>query len=383
MGILSKDLPAALRAGVSVAAPLLVVLLIDRPHWSMYAAFGAFTSLYGRTRTGRSRLAMQSGAAAALVLAVLIGVLVSVLEARTWLAVVIAALIGGAGSALASVAEWHPPGALFLVFAFGAVASVHHQLADLPPAVAVAAASAVFSLLVGSMSALVRAVRRTSAGPAAGASAAGGSVAGPPAAGASAAGASAAGVSAAGASAVDLGELPRADVRVRLRHALPGSVSVAVSALVAGAVATGFGIGHPYWATVAAVAPLAARGRSAQLVRAAHRIAGTLGGLLIAALVLAPGFGPYPAVAILAVLQITAELLVGRNYGVAMLFITPLALLMNQVAAPRPMAGLLWDRGLETLIGGAVACLIIILTHTLTTRAAPHSAKQPPRPVQP
>lgn len=154
----------------------------------------------------------------------------------------------------------------------------------------------------------------------------------------------------------------------RLRHALPGSAAAASSALVAGAVATGFGIGHPYWATVAAVAPLAARGRSAQLVRAAHRIAGTLGGLLVAALVLAPGFGPYPAVAILAVLQIAAELVVGRNYGVAMLFITPLALLMNQVAAPRPMADLLWDRGLETVIGGAIACLIIILTHSLTTR---------------
>lgn len=87
MGILLKDAPAALRAGVSVATPLLVVLLLDRPHWSMYAAFGAFTSLYGRTRTGRARFTMQSGAASALVLAVLLGVLISVLDDRTWLAV--------------------------------------------------------------------------------------------------------------------------------------------------------------------------------------------------------------------------------------------------------------------------------------------------------
>ena len=259
MRFFSGDAPAALRAGVSVATPLLVVLLIDRPHWAMYAA-------------------------------------------RTWLAVLIAAVIGGAGTALATLAEWHPPGALFLVFAFGAVASVPHRLADLPAAVAVASASAAFSLLVANAPALARAP--VGGGPRA-------------------------------APSADR-EFRPLDVRTKLRHTMPAAVSTAASALVAGTVATGFGIGHPYWATVAAVAPLSARGRSAQLVRAAHRIAGTLGGLLLAAVILAPGFGPYPAVAILAVLQVAAELVVARNYGVAMLFITPLALLMNQVAAPRP-----------------------------------------------
>ncbi|WP_433825230.1 FUSC family protein [Actinoplanes sp. CA-015351] len=315
MRILLKDAPAAIRAGVSVVTPLLVVLLLDRPYWSMYAAFGAFTSLYGRTRTGRGRFIMQSGAAAALVLAVALGVLISVLDARTWLAVPIAALIAGAGTALATIAGWHPPGALFLVFAFGAVASVPHHLADLLPALGVAAASAAFSLLVGALH---------TSGPA------------PP------------------------------RVRVKLAHTVPAAVACAASALVAGTIATGFGIGHLYWATVAAVAPLSARGRSAQLVRAAHRITGTLAGLVLAAVLLAPGFGAYPAVAILALLQVAAELVVARNYGLAMLFITPLALLMNQVAAPRPVAGLLWDRGLETLIGVLIAGATILTTHHLT-----------------
>ncbi|MBB2943906.1 hypothetical protein FB565_003635 [Actinoplanes lutulentus] len=316
MGILLKDAPAALRAGVSVATPLLVVLLLDRPHWSMYAAFGAFTSLYGRTRTGRARFTMQSGAASALVLAVLLGVLISVLDDRTWLAVPMAALIAGAGTALATIAGWHPPGALFLVFAFGAVASVPHHLTDLPAALGVAAASAAFSLLVGAVPAP--------------------------------------------------SDPTPSGVRVTLAHAFPASLTCAASALMAGTIATGFGIGHPYWATVAAVAPLSAQGRSAQLVRAGHRIAGTSAGLVLAAVLLAPGFDPYPAVAILALLQVAAELVVARNYGLAMLFITPLALLMNQVAAPRPAADLLWDRGLETAIGAAVACAAILTTHHLT-----------------
>ncbi|WP_045742895.1 FUSC family protein [Actinoplanes rectilineatus] len=299
----------ALRAGVSVAVPQLLVLAADRPHWSMFAAFGAFTSLYGRNRVGLSRLVMQLGAGAALVVAVLLGVLTGLSGDRAWIAVGVAAVVAGLGNAVASAADWHPPGPLFLVFAFGAVASVPQEPANLLTALAVTAASAAFSILIGSL-------LRDRSGPAAGPKG-----------------------------------LP-VDWRT--------SAFCALAALTAGATATAAGIGHPYWATVAAVAPLSARGFTARLVRAGHRIGGTLLGLVLAAALLALHLDPYPAVLALAVLQVAAELTVGRHYGVAMLFITPLALVMNQVAAPRPIGGLLWDRGLETVIGGLVACLIVL-----------------------
>lgn len=38
----------ALRAGLSILVSLLVLWSMDRLEWSIYAAFGAFTSLYGR-----------------------------------------------------------------------------------------------------------------------------------------------------------------------------------------------------------------------------------------------------------------------------------------------------------------------------------------------
>ncbi|WP_436530345.1 FUSC family protein [Actinoplanes sp. HUAS TT8] len=300
--------PAALRAGVSVAVPLLVVFLAGRPEWSMYAAFGAFTSLYGRTRTGRARLVMQGSAAAALVGAVLLGVLVGSMPMRNWPAVVVVGLVAAAGTAIASAEQWHPPGALFLTFAFGAVASVPHHAGDLPVAAGVVLASAAFSLLVGN------AWWRPAP-----------SVAGP--------------------QTVDVGQ----------------AVWCGVAASTAGALATAIGIGHPYWATVAAVAPLSVAGRSARLRRAAHRIGGTLVGLAVAAAVLVLDLDPYPAILVLALLQIATELVIGRHYGLAMVFITPLALLMNQVAAPRAIGGLLWDRGVETVVGAAVACAVILL----------------------
>jgi Fusaric acid resistance protein-like len=101
--------------------------------------------------------------------------------------------------------------------------------------------------------------------------------------------------------------------------------------LVAGSAATaiGIGIGHPYWAMVAAVVPLAAPGLRAQVLRPGHRVAGTLLGLPTSAALLAPGFGPLATVLLVAVLQIVTELVVGRHYGAALLFITPMAMLMG------------------------------------------------------
>ncbi|MFI1988787.1 FUSC family protein [Actinoplanes sp. NPDC020271] len=84
-------------------------------------------------------------------------------------------------------------------------------------------------------------------------------------------------------------------------------------------------------------------------------------GPVVAAGVLALDLDAYPAVPVLAVLQIATELVIGRHRGVAMVVITPPALPMNQLAAPRPIGQLLWDRGVETVIGAAVACAVILL----------------------
>ncbi|HLN77699.1 MAG TPA: FUSC family protein [Nocardioidaceae bacterium] len=308
----------ALRAGISVLVPLLTVLLLGQPGWSMYAVFGAFTSLYGRNHVHLSRAVMQLSAGTALTACVVLGALVGSLDARAWLTVAVGAAVAALGTVLSSVEDWHPPGPLFLVFGFGAVASVPHDLRDVAIAAVVAASSALFSLVVGNIGGFVRR-QRTS---------------------------------------------PK-----RLAPAWtwqPARMAVAV--LVAGGIATAVGIGHPYWAMVAAVAPLTARGITGQLVRAGHRVLGTLLGLLTSAPLLLLGMGAVTTVLVVGLLQIVTELLVGRNYGLALLFITPMALLMGQVAAPRPIGVLLFDRGVETVIGAAVAVAIVVLSERLRHR---------------
>jgi uncharacterized membrane protein YccC len=135
-----------------------------------------------------------------------------------------------------------------------------------------------------------------------------------------------------------------------------------LAVLLAGALATGSGIGHPYWAMVSAVVPLAARDFSAQVVRGLHRVVGTFLGLALAAVLFAVDLSGLALILVVAALQVAAELLVGRNYAVALVAVTPLALLMVHLVAPVPAGDLLLDRGVETVIGVVVGLGVGYLT---------------------
>jgi hypothetical protein len=92
----------ALRAGISMLVPLLVLVAMGRPEWSAYAAFGAFASLYGRNHIHLSRAVMQASAGALLTVSVVAGVLVGNLASRAWVAVSVAAVVAVLGSLIAA-----------------------------------------------------------------------------------------------------------------------------------------------------------------------------------------------------------------------------------------------------------------------------------------
>ena len=310
----------ALRVGISVLVPLLVVVAIGRPEWSTYAAFGAFTSLYGRNRVHLSRLRMQATLGVLLTVSVALGVLVGSLDARSWWSVPIAAVLAGGGAILSDLQDWHPPGPLFLVFAFSVTASIPSRVSEIPLAVAVSAAASVFAVLVGTVGWLRRPMP----------------------------------------TAPDLGRRSLGTLwhrRVVQRHLLRYLPAV----VLAGSTATVMGIGHPYWAMVSAVVPMAAPDLVGQLIRAAHRLLGTFLGLGLSAVLLALDARGLALVLLIVALQVLAELFVGRNYGLALIFVTPLALLMGEIAVPHPAAELLADRGTETLIGVFFAIALTVL----------------------
>jgi hypothetical protein len=76
-------------------------------------------------------------------------------------------------------------------------------------------------------------------------------------------------------------------------------------------------------------------------------------------------------VLVVAALQVVAELLVGRNYALALVAVTPLALLMVHLAVPTPTATLLTDRGVETLLGVVAGLVVGYLTRVRHPKPEP------------
>ena len=133
-----------------------------------------------------------------------------------------------------------------------------------------------------------------------------------------------------------------------------------IGILVAGTISTSFGGSHPSWAMVAVVATLTGPRRHTQIIRGAHRVIGTLVGVLVAWPLLETHPTPIVIVVLIMVLQMAAELLVGRNYAIALLAITPLALLMGQLATARPVGPMLLDRAVETALGALIALAMLV-----------------------
>ena len=71
--------------------------------------------------------------------------------------------------------------------------------------------------------------------------------------------------------------------------------------------------------------------------------------------------GHLALIAIIVVCQAAAEIAVARNYGVALLFFSPLAIGMSNLSVGAPWQPLLVDRLAEAALGTAVAFLAILV----------------------
>ncbi|MGY1706412.1 FUSC family protein [Geodermatophilus sp. SYSU D00697] len=314
----SATTPTAVRAGLSIAVPLLLLWGMGRPEWSLYATFGAFAAVYARGATRASRVRTQAAVGLVLTAAVASGAAVALSADRAWLAVPATALWASAAARASDWFRWRPPGPTFVVFAVAACAAVPLGAPSAVVAAAtVAAGTAAFAVLLAALEPARLGGPASGPGPA---------------------------------------DPPLHRQRI---HA----ARCAVAVLLAGGLATATGIGHPYWAMVTAVVPLVTVTLRRQVVRGVHRVLGTVVGLGVAAPLLALRLTPIVTILVAAGLQLTTEVLVGRHYGAALVTITPLALLLVDLARPEPIGQLLADRALETLLGVAVGVLVALATH--------------------
>ncbi|HET7407587.1 MAG TPA: FUSC family protein [Mycobacteriales bacterium] len=488
----------ALCAGVGMGAPLLALYAVGRIDLLVFAAFGGFTSLYGRNEPYAVRAPMLAAVGLFLTSAVVAGTAVAALSSSTLLAIVVVAAFAGLAKLLADAGRVGPPAGLMPVFAIAVCAELPVEASAIPVAALTAAAAAGWCWLVCMSGYLVRhhgpervavaraleavADRVTAVGTEleptarhrAGVAlqrawqvlgsarptvvtgrlealcAVGESVmerarqAHERAVGARRAGGEAdpAGDGGAGGEVVDTATLLRLASRLRrfgrtpdvpssgaaeaglaerqhasavldrpaallthpsaTRHMsrppssgrwgssvrelrpsspyVPLALRVFVAALVASVVAHAAGLGHTSWAAVSAAAVLQSVNTVSTLHRGIQRAVGTGIGLLIGVALLWIAPEARSAIVLVIVFQVLAELTVMVNYAFALVFATPVALLLAHVGHDISTTSLVTDRLLDTLIGAVIGvmCAVAIPNHRLadTLRGSMHDAEE-------
>lgn len=161
-------------------------------------------------------------------------------------------------------------------------------------------------------------------------------------------------------------ERPRGFVRegallLRDRALFIGACRVLAASALAGGFAAVVGLEHPLWATMGAMAALQGVNYRHTVARAIQRLLGNVVGALIAAAVLVLDLGYWPVVAVIVLLQTITELFVTRNYAVASIFVTAMALLLTGIGEPLG-ADIALSRVGDTLIGVVVGVVVAAVT---------------------
>lgn len=318
-GPAQQDQIPAFRIAVSVAIPLLILLASNQLDLAIYATFGSFTALYARHEPRRARCSHQLQAGAILFICISLGLTLNWYQASEPVILAACALVSGLGAVASTVLGLKPPGSIFYIFATGAIASIPTYPNPLVP-LAVALASITLSVLLGLAGSLW-------------------------------------------GEGVRVTVIPQPHGLTSGQLLEQGLIYLAVT-LVSGILGYASGLSHSYWAMVAASAVMIAPAASARIYRGIHRTLGTLGGVLITAFIVSMNPSPWHTVVFVILFQFLAEVYVRRNYGFAVLFITPLALLMIQLAHPMSSYELLTDRLVETAIGAAVGMFAVLITRS-------------------
>ncbi|MFF3873998.1 FUSC family protein [Streptomyces sp. NPDC001978] len=139
------------------------------------------------------------------------------------------------------------------------------------------------------------------------------------------------------------------------------ALRMALGTGVAGGVAALLHLERGYWAAITAAAVLHSVNLRTTAQRAAQRTLGTVVGLLLAFAALAAHLAPVALALLIVVLEFLLEYVVARNYALGVVFLTPMALLLSDLAAPAPPGELVLDRVLGSVVGIAVALLCALL----------------------
>ncbi len=149
-------------------------------------------------------------------------------------------------------------------------------------------------------------------------------------------------------------DVPPRPLWTRLEALAPVALRTALGCALAGYAALALGAERPYWALVTA-ASLYQVNVTLTWSRAVQRVVGNLVGVLLFAVVTPVAqLGPLALVLCILACNFGAEALIGRNYWLGSVCVTPLALLVTELPGHQPTGELVTGRVVDTLVGALV-----------------------------
>jgi uncharacterized membrane protein YccC len=103
--------------------------------------------------------------------------------------------------------------------------------------------------------------------------------------------------------------------------------------------------------------------------RAIQRMVGTVIGAMVVYMILAQAPSVWVVIPLLLLLTLATEMIIGINYGLGQILVTPMALLMGYLALPgAAAAAVVQARVLDTLIGVTIGVILAVVFSTLDDR---------------
>jgi hypothetical protein len=313
---------AGLQAALGVVLAAALARISPWPQLAGFATLGALAALFGRFAPpqARGRIVAQAG--------VLLAAPVALLSALAWqgvpqwLLLLALAAVAGVVASLAHRAQLGAPGAVIFVFAASAAIA---PTASGAQALARTAAVALGAMLVWVLCRATDGLREARPAP-------------PPPA-----------------------------------HPPPGlapgpSARIAACAAAAALLAHAAGLAHPAWAAIGAIAIVQGGYLPGAVHRAWQRTLGTLLGAALAWWLLSRGLSFWQVVLAVAVLQVLTEAVIGFNYALGQVLVTPMALLMTSLATPGAPADMALSRIADTAVGAVAGVVLALLLSTLDER---------------
>lgn len=317
---------AGLQAALSILIALAVTHLSPWPHLVAFPALGALAALFGRyaSLARRRRIVFISGAL--LTAGVFFPSVASYAGAGPALMVLLLALCAGAFTIAVSHWGLGGPGAVIFVFAVGAVMGPVDSWQTVIERSAATAVGAALAWLVCMATDWSRAQDVV--------------VPGQPS-----------------------GYLPP------FRHHVATAGRIAAGAALAALIAYWAGGHYPAWAAIGATAVMQGSHLHITMNRSLQRMAGTMVGAALVWVILGQDPPFWAIVAAIVVFQLVTEVIIGYNYALGQITVTPMALLMTHLASPVANSNMPVERVVDTIIGAAIGIGLAVLFSSIDDRS--------------